>query len=226
MIIPEEERSDKPLAGEKVFSHPDMIRANEYILTEYVAPVRDICIFVPCAKVKPYHTSPSHKNYDRVILSILKPEQVHIVTFGTCGVTPRELDAEYPFTSYSFVLGDCNVTSVKKQFVELESDRLYRYLEKTRHNYKYRIAYCSGDFRKAMVNACEMTDIEVAIVPKDETLEKFRVRGRKFEYGSLSKVQYLNDLKDVLRSIYPDVHADFEVECETRPLLDNDWYLV
>jgi len=226
MIIPEEERSSKPLKGEKVFSHPDMIRANEYVLIEYVAPVRDMCIFVPCAKVKPYHTSPSHKNYDRVILGILKPEQVHIVTFGTCGVTPRELDAEYPFTSYSFVLGNCNVMSVKEQFIELESDRLLRYLEKTRHNYKYRIAYCSGDFRKAMLKAREMTDIEVAIVPKDETLEKYRVRGRKFEYGSLSKVQYLNDLKDAISSKYPDAHADFDFEDEKRPLLDNDWYLV
>jgi predicted RNA-binding protein len=226
MIIPEDERSDKPLVGEKVFSHPDMIKANEYVLITYVAPVRDVCIFVPCAKVKPYHTSPSHKNYDKVILGVLQPEQVHIVTFGTCGVTPRELDVEYPFTSYSFVLGDCNVTSVKKRFIELESDRLYRYLEKTRHNYKHRIAYCSGDFRKAMVKAREMTDIEVVITPKDETLERCRVRGRKFEYGSLSNVEYLRDLKEALSSIYPRAHADFDVEGDTRPLLDNDWYLV
>ncbi len=226
MIIPENERSDIPLVGEKVFSHPDMVRANEYVLTEYIAPVRDVCIFVPCAKVKPYHTSPSHKNYDKVIYGVLKPEQVHIVTFGTCGITPRELDAEYPFTSYSFVLGDCNVTSVKKRFIELESDRLYRYFEKTRHNYKHRVAYCSGDFRKAMVKACEMTDIEVVIVPKDETLEQCRVSGRKFEYGSLSNVEYLRDLTETLVSIYPHADVDFDVEGETKPLLDTDWYLI
>ena len=124
MIIPESERSNLSLVGEKVFVHPDMVRANEYVLREYVAPVREVLIFVPCAKVKPYHTSPSHQNYDKVIFSVLEPEEVHIVAFGTCGVTPRELDNEYPFADYDFVLGDCDVISVKKKFIELESARL------------------------------------------------------------------------------------------------------
>src|SRR5665647_3791152 len=80
MIIPESERSPAPLVGEKVFSHPDMVRANEYVLHEYTPPVRNVCIFVPCAKVKPYHTSPSHRNYDKVIFSVLAPEEVHILS--------------------------------------------------------------------------------------------------------------------------------------------------
>ncbi len=49
MIIPESERSKAPLVGEKVFSHPDMVRANEYVLGDYAPPVRKVCIFVPCA---------------------------------------------------------------------------------------------------------------------------------------------------------------------------------
>jgi len=39
MIIHESERSRAPLVGEKVFSHPDMARANEYVLGDY-APTR------------------------------------------------------------------------------------------------------------------------------------------------------------------------------------------
>ena len=66
--------------------------------------MRNVCVFVPCAKVKPYHTSPSHRNYDKVIFSVLAPEEVHIVTFGTCGITPRELDTEYPFAHYDLYL--------------------------------------------------------------------------------------------------------------------------
>lgn len=46
MIIPEDERSDTPLVGEKVFSHPDMIRANEYILTEVPSPPYGIYAFL------------------------------------------------------------------------------------------------------------------------------------------------------------------------------------
>jgi predicted RNA-binding protein len=226
MIIPESERSPAPLVGEKVFSHPDMVRANEYVLHEYTPPVRNVCIFVPCAKVKPYHTSPSHRNYDQVIFSVLAPEEVHIVAFGTCGVTPRELDTEYPFAHYDFVLGNCNVLSVKKRFVELESKRLYHYLEKTRNTYKHRIAYCTGDFRQAMQRACKKTDLDVTILPHAETLERCRVRGRKFEYGSLSNVHYLADLRAALLSISNASAQDVHLETLEKTVGDNDWYLL
>lgn len=226
MIIPKSERSAAPLIGEKIFSHPDMVRANEYVLREYKPPVRNICVFVPCAKVKPYHTSPSHRNYDKVIFSVLAQEEVHIVAFGTCGVTPRELDAEYPFANYNFVLGNCNVLSVKKRFVELESDRLYQYLEKTRNNYRHRIAYCTGDFREAMQRACTKTDLDVTIMPRAETLERCRVRGRKFEYGSLSNVEYLADLRDALLSTSQNSPHDAPLAKLENTVGDNDWYLL
>ncbi len=225
MIIPDTERSHIPLTGEKIFVHPDMVRANEYVLQEYTPPARKACIFVPCAKVKPYHTSPSHRNYDAVIFSVLDPDEVHVVAFGTCGVTPRELDAEYPFAHYQFVLGNCNVMSVKKRFVELESERLCRYLEKTRSYYRHRFAYCTGDFRTAMERACRMTDLNVLILPRHETLERHRVVGRKFEYGSLSKEAYLDDLRDALRTIAPRRRCELPSATIIDSPRDHDWYL-
>jgi archaeosine synthase len=226
MIIPESERSTQPLVGAKIFSHPDMVRANEFVLNEYVPPRRDVCVFVPCAKVKPYRTSPSHRNYDKVIFSVFAPEDVHIVAFGTCGVTPRELDTEYPFTDYDFVLGDCNVLSVKKRFIELESRRLVRYLKRTRSNYRHRVAYCTGDFRKAMMKACEKSETRVIIVPHKETLERCRLRNRKFEYGSLSNAQYLVDLSDVLLSIRGASAGDMRLKGLEKTVGDDDWYLL
>lgn len=226
MIIPESERSTQPLLGAKIFSHPDMVRANEFVLSDYVPPLRDVCVFVPCAKVKPYHTSPSHRNYDKVIFSVFAPENVHVVAFGTCGVTPRELDTEYPFADYDFVLGDCNVLSVKQSFTELESRRLFRYLEKTRRSYRHRVAYCTGDFRKAMLQACEKSDIRVNIVPRDETLERCRTHNRKFEYGSLSNAQYLADLRDALLSIPGASTGDMRLNGLEKSVGDEDWYLL
>ncbi len=49
-IIPEAERSQEPLDTDRVIYHPDMIRANEWVLGEYEAPYRELCIFVPCSK--------------------------------------------------------------------------------------------------------------------------------------------------------------------------------
>jgi predicted RNA-binding protein len=226
MIIPKSERSSEPLIGEKIFTHPDMVRANEFVLNDYVPPLRNLCVFVPCAKVKPYHTSPSHRNYDKVIFSVFAQGAVHVVAFGTCGVTPRELDTEYPFADYDFVLGDCNVLSIKQRFIELESRRLFRYLEKTRSSYRHRVAYCTGDFRKAMLKACEKSDIRVIIVPRDETLKRCRTRNRKFEYGSLSNAQYLADLRDALLSIPGASTGNMSLKVLDKSTGDEDWYLL
>ena len=225
MIIPEDERSEEPMVGERVLNHPDMIRANEWILSDmYEAPRRDFCIFVPCAKAKPYHLSPSHKMYDRVIFGILKPEEVHVVTFGTCGITPRELDEEYPFTDYQFMLGRCDVAAVKDEFVRNESKKLARYLEKTRDYYRHRVAYCIGDFRRAMEKALTLTDIKVEIVPKAETMEASIQPEKTFKYGSLSRKPYLQDFSDALTSLKGLPRKT--VGTTEQSVNDVDWYLI
>ncbi len=213
------------MKGERVLNHPDMVRANEWILSdEYTPPVRDFCVFVPCAKVKPYHLSPSHKMYDRIIFSILNPEETHIVTFGTCGITPRELDEEYPFMDYEFMLGRCNVASVKDEFVRNESKKLARFLDKTRDNYHHRVAYCIGDFRKAMEKALTLTDVKVSIVPKAETLEANVQPNKPFKFGSLSRRPYLQDLSDTITSIKGMTPRT--VGTTEQSVNDTDWYLV
>ncbi len=222
-IIPENERSDLPLDTQELIYHPDMMRANEWVLTEYEPPVRDICIFVPCSKKKPYHESPSHKIFDRVIFGLLEPEQVHVVVFGTCGVTPREIDTEYPFMDYQFIMGKCNVAMVKRDFLKMESERLAAYLEKTRDNYKHRIAYCIGDFRTAMEKALEMTDVEVVIVPKKETILQNLQSQRKFIYGSLNQKKYLKDFYDAIASAAGKPLMDHDID-DGDSFEDEDWF--
>ena len=223
-IIPENERSAEPLDTEMIIYHPDMKRANEWILTEYQPPVRDFCIFVPCAKKKPYHESPSHKIFDRLIFGILEPELVHIVVFGTCGITPRELDTQYPFMDYQFMMGKCNVSKIKRDFIKMESERIARYLEKTKNNYKYRIAYCIGDFRTAMEKAVEMTSISVTIVPKIETIEKNIQPAKNFIYGSLNQKDYLQDLAEAISKPLGKLVEDIDEKEEV--INDNDWYVL
>lgn len=224
-IIPENERSSEPLDTERIIYHPDMVRANEWILREYEAPDRELCIFLPCAKKKPYHESPSHKKFDRIIFELLKPEDVHIVTFGTCGVAPRELDTQYPFMHYKFMMGKCNVTQVKRDFIRIESERLASYLEKTRKNYRHRIAYCIGDFRTAMEKACEMVDLEVEIVPKESTIQKMLQPQKKFIYNSLSSKEYLQDFSDTISEVMEVPKREVGLR-EDISVDDTDWYLL
>ncbi|MGB3907663.1 MAG: DUF5591 domain-containing protein [Methanomethylovorans sp.] len=223
-IIPENERSAEPLDTDMLIYHPDMKRANEWILTEYEPPVRDFCIFLPCAKKKPYHESPSHKIFDRLIFGILEPEMVHIVVFGTCGVTPRELDTQYPFMDYQFMMGKCNVSKIKRDFILMETERLARYLEKTKDNYRHRIAYCIGDFRTAMEKAVEMTSIPVTIVPKAKTIERNIQPGKSFIFGSLNQKDYLQDLTEAISK--PLGRPVIEVKEKEENINDNDWYVL
>lgn len=224
-IIPEDERSSEPLDTERIIYHPDMVKANKWILDEYEVPFKELCIFVPCAKKKPYHESPSHKKFDRVIFGIVKPEKVHIVTFGTCGVVPRELDIQYPFMSYKFMMGKCNIPQIKRDFIKVESERLSSYLEKTRENYKYRIAYCIGDFRTAMEKALDMVDINVELVPKESTIQKMLQPEKHFIYNSLSCKEYLQDFSDAITDTLklPRRKIGLKEDLSTD---DADWYLL
>jgi predicted RNA-binding protein len=162
--------------------------------------------------------------YDRIIFSILRPEETHVVVFGTCGVTPRELDTEYPFMDYEFMLGRCDVVSVKDEFIRNESKKLAAYLEKTRDSYRHRVAYCTGDFRKAMLKALTLTDIPVTIAPLDETLEANVQEGKHFRYGSLSRRPYLQDFSDVLCDVKGVPRR--MVGITERSVNDVDWYLI
>jgi predicted RNA-binding protein len=227
-IIPKDERSSEPLDTENIIHHPDMVRANEWIVSDYEIPVRPICIFVPCSKKKPYHTSPSHQKFDEIIFSLLTPADVHIVTFGTCGVVPRELDSEYPFMNYSFMMGQCNIAKVKRDFLKTETKRLAEYLTKTKDTYKCRIAYCIGDFREAMIQAAEQTQIPILIVPKSETIEHNIQPNKKFIFNSLSCSDYLADfaaaITDAMKQAGLSHPNNISVQGAEEDTNDTEWY--
>lgn len=225
MIIPEHERSDEPLIGERVIRHPDMTRAVEWVLTEYEPPERDVCIFLPCSKAKPYHESPSHRLFDKIIFRHLDETRVHVVVFGTCGVTPRELDMEYPFMDYTFMLGRCDIPLIKREFHRLESQRLARYLKKTEEHYRYRIAYCLGDFRAAMEKAVELSGTYVDIVPRSPTMDQVYDPDKKFSYGSLNQPEYLQDFESAITRAVGLDPSDRIIS--GIPIIDdNDWYVL
>lgn len=138
----------------------------------------------------------------------------------------KELDTEYPFMDYQFMLGKCNVAKVKRDFIKMESQRLSEYLLKTKDNYKYRIAYCIGDFRKAMELAVEMSGIDVTIVPGEKTINSQIQPGKKFIYGSLNQTSYLQDFSDTIADIAgKGMKKDVSSKDGQNNTNDNDWYL-
>jgi archaeosine synthase len=193
------------------FYNPAFEEACRYIIDEYEIPSRDLAIFIPCAVKKPYSASPSHRLFRKVINSVLEPEQYHIVIFGTCGVVPAELELMYPFAHYQYMLGKVTDETIKADFLEIETKRVAGYLEKTRHTYRYRLAYCIGIFREAMVRGSARAGVEIDILlPTRPMIEKLYDPDCPFPEGSLSMQEYIEELRGGLREMRERINQSEE----------------
>jgi archaeosine synthase alpha-subunit len=182
------------------FYLPEFEKSYRYIIDEYEVVPRNIAIFMPCAVRKPYSASPSHQLIRSVIAQVLKPEQYHLVIFGTCGIVPAELEEMYPYAHYQYMLGKCKDKKVLDDFLRIETARVAGYLTKTRHLYKHRIAYCIGLFRQALILGSEESGVPFdMILPSRDRIDKVIEEGDcVFEEGSLSMDEYLGEFCDRL----------------------------
>jgi len=199
------EGCDKGKAGDRVltdppFYLPEFEKSYRYIIDEYDVVPKEIAIFMPCAVRKPYSASPSHQLIRSVISQVLNPDQYHLVIFGTCGIVPSELEEMYPYAHYHYMLGKCKDQKVLDDFLSIETDRVAGYLEKTRHLYKYRIAYCIGLFRQALIRGSEEAGVPFdMILPSRDMIDRVIEEGDcVFEEGSLSMDEYLGEFCDNL----------------------------
>lgn len=196
----EPETSEAPLLTDPPFYLPEFEKSYRYIIDEYEVVPKDIAIFMPCAVRKPYSASPSHQLIRMIISQVLDPSQYHIVIFGTCGIVPAELETMYPFAHYKYMLGKCNDDKVKEDFLRIETERVAGYLNKTREVYKYRIGYCIGLFREALIRGSEQAGVKIDLVlPTRDIINKVIEEGDcSFQEGSLSMEEYLGEFCDAL----------------------------
>jgi archaeosine synthase alpha-subunit len=190
----------KAVLTDPPFYLPDFEKSYRYIIDEYNVEPREIAIFMPCAVRKPYSTSPSHQLIRSVISQVLRPEQYHLVIFGTCGIVPAELEEMYPYAHYQYMLGKCRDKAVLEDFLRIETERVAGYLEKTRHIYRFRIAYCIGIFREALLRGSRQAGVPIDLVlPTRDMIDRIIEEGDcVFEEGSLSMDEYLGEFCDRL----------------------------
>ncbi len=194
------EKATRPFLTGPPFYLPEFEKSYRYIIDEYDIGPRDIAIFLPCAVRKPYSQSPSHQLIRMIISQVLEPSQYHIVIFGTCGIVPAELEEMYPYAHYKYMLGRCQDESVKEDFLRIETERVAGYLEKTRHTYTYRIAYCIGLFREALVRGSREAGVDIdLLLPSRGMINRIIAEEEcAFQEGSLSMDEYLGEFCDAL----------------------------
>ena len=175
-------------------------KSYRYIIDEYKVLPKDIAIFMRCAIRKPYSKSPSHQLIRSIIAQVLDPSRYHVVIFGTCGIVPAELEEMYPFAHYNYMLGKCKDQKVLEDFLRIETERVAGYLNKTRDVYRYRIGYCIGLFREALIQGSRKAGVPIdMILPTRDMIDKVIEEGDCiFEEGSLSMDEYLGEFCDGL----------------------------
>jgi len=198
---PTDSKSTKgPLLTGPPFYLEEFETSYRYIIDDYEITPREIAIFMPCAVRKPYSKSPSHQLIRSLISQILDPSRYHIVIFGTCGIVPAELEEMYPYAHYNYMLGRCRDPQVLGDFLRIETERVAGYLDKTRHVYRYRIGYCIGLFREALIQGSQRAGVPIDIIlPTRDLINKIIEEGDCiFEEGSLSMEEYLGEFCDSL----------------------------
>ncbi len=206
---PENDPNTPELTGPPFYLE-EFEQSYRYIIDEYEIQPRDIAIFIPCAVRKPYSTSPSHQLIRMIISQVFDESKYHIVIFGTCGIVPAELETMYPYAHYKYMLGKCNDEKIKTDFLSIETDRIAGYLEKTRHAYKYRVAYCIGLFREALIQASKKSGVPIdLLLPTRDMINRvIEEEECRFQEGSLSMDEYLGEFCDSLirfRNMHPDL---------------------
>jgi archaeosine synthase len=196
----ENDKGERPFLTGPPFYLPEFEESYRYIIDEYEVAPRDLAIFMPCAVRKPYSTSPSHQLIRMIISQVFEPSQYHIVVFGTCGIVPGELEEMYPYAHYKYMLGRCNDEKVRADFLRIETDRIGGYLEKTRDVYKFRIAYCIGLFREALIRGSEKAGVRIDIFLPTRNMINRIIEEEEctFQEGSLSMEEYLGEFCDEL----------------------------
>ncbi len=191
---------NQPVLKGPPFYLPEFEESYRYIIDEYQVKPKKIAVFMPCAVRKPYSASPSHQLIRSIINQVLAPEDYHIVIFGTCGIVPAELEEMYPYAHYQYMLGKCKDQKTLDDFLEIETSRVAGYLEKTKDSYQYRIGYCIGLFRQALVKGSEQSGVPIdLILPSRDLINKVIEEGDCiFEEGSLSMDEYLGEFCDSL----------------------------
>ncbi|MCQ1538778.1 tRNA-ribosyltransferase [Methanocalculus taiwanensis] len=192
--------SNKPLLTDPPFYLPEFEQSYRYIIDEYDVEPKDIGFFLPCAMRKPYSASPSHQLIKMVISQVFSEDQYHIVVFGTCGIVPSELEEMYPYAHYKYMLGKVKDQKVLDDFLRIETERVAGYLTKTKGVYQYRIAYCLGIFREALIRGAEQAGIRFdLILPTRDIINKVIEEGDcAFQEGSLSMDDYLGEFCEEL----------------------------
>ncbi|HEY9204992.1 MAG TPA: DUF5591 domain-containing protein [Candidatus Methanoperedens sp.] len=199
----------KLTGGYELLWHPDVISFYNYLLEEYEVPNdKKIALFLPCAATKPYSQSRTHKKVIETIQKSCGSQKylIHeLIISEPLGIVPRELEKKYPAAHYDMVLDtwfpineiqeirktDYNDIfgirknskeeyRLKRKIVNILSERVAKYLLKTKNNYNYYIGYVRSTHKEILEIAGKIANIDVDFILNKELVKRISSEKGRF----------------------------------------------
>jgi len=188
--IPEEKRENLKGVGIEFIDHPHFNVWQDYFARFYKRPKeKDIALFLPCSKRKPYYKSQTHKAIRRTISGFPWYKRIHIIVISNPGVIPIEFSDYYPFNSYDWD-ERLERPDIMKNYIRINTERIKNYLK----NQKYKLIFSffkpESESGIALENAC-----------KELGLKLIKLADEKIYRGRLIHSQMLKAFKEKISKI-------------------------
>ncbi len=180
--------------GKKYLLHPYFNVWQDYFVRFYKRPKdKNVVLFLPCSKRKPYYKSRTHKAIRRMIAGFPFYKNMHIVVISNPGVIPIEYSDKYPFNAYDWDERK-ETKKIKEEYLKVTEERVKNYLKAQK--YKRYLSYFRPESESgiALKNACKKLRIRLHDLCDKEVYEKV-----KDKRNPLIQREMLNALKEKIK---------------------------
>ena len=177
--------------------HPHFEMWQDYFNNEFkIRKNIKIIIFLPCAAIKPYYNSPTHRCFNKVID---KFTYIQKIVISNAGVIPYEFCNKYPFDSY-----DWNplfeTYEIKQEYIKITSQRIFDFFNaKKLKNKLIHISYLRNDSES-------LKSLEIAFNKLNLNLNIIKISGKLHKTADtdllLIMEENLKRLEKILKNNY------------------------
>ncbi len=160
--------------GKEFVTHPFFNVWQDFFARFYKKPEdKEIALFIPCSKRKPYFKSRTHKAIRRAITGFPWYKKVHLIVISNPGVIPVEYSGKYPFDSYNWD-ERLETPEIMDYYIKINTQRIKDYLRG--NHYKKVLSYFKPESESgiALENACRELGIKLIKLADKEVYARLK----------------------------------------------------
>lgn len=185
--------------GDSVLFHPHFETGRRFVEKTFRPDGHQICLFLPCHRVKPYALSPLIQKVESMLESSSANATVIWAVASVPGIVPAGFDRRYPFAYYNWDPARENAAIVSS-YREALRRRAGRFISHTRSTFSTFAAYFRPRSPEltALQAAAEDHGAILETAPLAETVELVQEERVRWRFAGLKSPECLSDLRTLL----------------------------